>query len=362
MVPGIVCSRHAAAALIATVRCTVLPRRRAPKGSKLVEERGAGSQGWQFVQFLRELLTSLPGVTDLKLERDGPGDTDIGADIVARYEDRPLLVEAKAQTPQTSRRLQAMIEQLGQAWTAYQNRYGLHSQPRLVIAFPGVLLERRQTAVREAGVEIWDGATLQRMARSVGVYAPDFLAIPEEDAPIQRDPADELLRRLGNIQLGKNGWQAFEQFVEDLLNLLFVPPLNAVISQSSNENGVNRRDFILPNYASPDTFWGFLRVHYRGDFIVAEAKNYTKPIGKDEVLQLANYLSHHGTGLVGMLLTRKGLAQDARWTGREQWLLYNKLIVGISEDDYRQMLLTHRAGGDPAELIRQRIEDFRLRM
>jgi hypothetical protein len=90
--------------------------------------------------------------------------------------------------------------------------------------------------------------------------------------------------------------------------------------------------------------------------------NYTKPIGKEEVLQLANYLSHHGTGLVGMLLTRNGLALDARWTSREQWLLHNKLIIGLSEDDYHQMLLTRRAGGDPADLVRQRIEDFRLRI
>src|SRR5690606_28990000 len=155
---------------------------------------------------------------------------------------------------------------------------------------------------------------------------------------------------------------AFEQFSEDLLNLLFVPPLNTVIPQSSNENGVNRRDFVLPNYAAAETFWGFLRTHYRGDFIVADAKNYTKPIGKQEVLQLANYLCHHGTGLVGMLLTRNGLARDGRWTSREQWLLHNKLIIGLSEDDHRQMLLTRQFGGDPAELIRQRIEDFRLRI
>jgi hypothetical protein len=63
-----------------------------------------------------------------------------------------------------------------------------------------------------------------------------------------------------------------------------------------------------------------------------------------------------------MLLTRKGLAQDGRWTSREQWLLHNKLIIGLSEDDYHQMLLTRRTGGDPADLVRQRIEDFRLRI
>jgi hypothetical protein len=29
-----------------------------------------------------------------------------------------------------------------------------------------------------------------------------------------------------------------------------------------------------------------MRLHYRADFVVAEAKNYTKPVGKNEVLQL----------------------------------------------------------------------------
>jgi hypothetical protein len=98
------------------------------------------------------------------------------------------------------------------------------------------------------------------------------------------------------------------------------------------------------------------------DFVVAEAKNLADPVRKAEVLQLANYLTRHGTGLVGMLLTRHGFGRDARWTSREQLLLHDKLIIGFSDDDYRQMLTTKRAGGDPSDLVRQRIEDFRLRM
>ncbi|WP_432832850.1 hypothetical protein [Dactylosporangium sp. CA-092794] len=229
----------------------------------MVEERGAGSQGWQFFRFLEELLAALPGVTELEAERGGALATDVRADFVARFEGRPLLLEAKVTTPQTPRRLREMIWQLQQAWTAYEQLHGPHQEPRLVVAFPGVLSQQRQTVVRAASVEIWDGAVLQRMARAVGVDTPEFLAIPEEEEPaVRREPADELLRRLDAIPAGKTGWQAFEQFSEDLLNLLFVPPLNTVIPQSSTENGVNRRDFVLPNYAPADSFWGFLRVHY----------------------------------------------------------------------------------------------------
>ncbi|BCY08732.1 hypothetical protein [Actinoplanes sp. L3-i22] len=328
-----------------------------------MDERGPEGNGWLFDNFIRDLLKASSAISGLEAERDGNESADIGVDFVAWYEGRPLLVEAQFQTPQTTSRLLAVIEKLKQASVAYQQARQLDRPPRLVIAFPGVLSEQRRAVVQGADVQIWDGIELQRMARLYNVFAPMFLAIPEgEEPPIRRRPADELLARLTGIRRGKRDWQAFEQFIEDLLNLLFVPPLNPVVTQSSTENGVNRRDFILPNYAPADSFWGFARIHYRGDFIVADAKNYRAQIGKAEVLQIANYLSHHGTGLVGLLLTRTGMASSARWTSREQWLLYNKLIVGLSDDDYRQMLLTHRAGGDPADLVRQRIEDFRLGM
>jgi hypothetical protein len=39
---------------------------------------------------------------------------------------------------------------------------------------------------------------------------------------------------------------------------------------------------------------------------------------------------------------------------------HNKLIVGLDDEDVRQMIETKVAGNDPAELIRQKIEDVRL--
>ena len=50
----------------------------------------------------------------------------------------------------------------------------------------------------------------------------------------------------------------------------------------------------------------------------------------------------------------------AKWICREQWVQHNKLVIGLDDDDVQQMLVTKMADGDPAELIRQKIEDFRL--
>lgn len=43
-----------------------------------------------------------------------------------------------------------------------------------------------------------------------------------------------------------------------------------------------------------------------------------------------------GTGLVGLLLTRQGLRNSAKWTCREQWLVHDKLVIGLNDEDYRK--------------------------
>jgi hypothetical protein len=318
---------------------------------------GRFAEGWQFEQFVGEVLSRAYEIPATQLERDQAA--DLGVDFQAMQGGQPIFVEVKAQTPQTTRRLHDTIAQLKAAAARYRQANPRSPDPRLIIAFPGVLSPRKEVP---SDVEVWDGRYLQREARRFGIAPPAFLASAEgEERAEEREPAEDLMRRLSLISHGTSDWTRYEKFCEDLLRFLFCPPLQQVIPQSRNETGVNRRDFILPNYA-PDGFWHFMRVNYHADFVVAEAKNLAGPARKAEVLQLANYLTRHGTGLVGMLMTRHGFANDARWTSREQWLLHDKLIVGFDDEDYRQMLTSKRAGGDPSDLVRQRIEDFRLRI
>ena len=103
-----------------------------------------------------------------------------------------------------------------------------------------------------------------------------------------------------------------------------------------------------------------MRTHYEAHLVVAEVENLRGGPGKDEILQVANYLNPRGTGLFALILARADLNHAARWTCREQWVHYSKLIVGLSDEDVVQMVRTKMSGGDPAELVRQKIEDFRL--
>jgi hypothetical protein len=77
---------------------------------------------------------------------------------------------------------------------------------------------------------------------------------------------------------------------------------------------------------------------------------------------LSNYLSYHGAGLLGIIITRHGPNFAAEVVRREQWVLHNKLIIFLNDEDTRTMIKSKESGEDPAAVLRQRIEDFRLGM
>ena len=326
----------------------------------------AAARGLAFELFVREILRRDPDIelTDASLPYEAAhGSADYGSDFVAVRDGMPLLIEAAATTPQTNRRMEQVRLQLQRAGQQYSARHP-DTSPTLVLACSGVLSRPKTTMATEASLEIWDGPYLRNWAENLGIDVPSGVAFDDSETIGEPDPESRythaLLRRLGGIPPGDAGWRAYETYCEDLLNFLFVPPLNPAIPQSRDGQGVNRRDYILPNYALDGGFWQFMRTHYDAHFVVAEVKNLTGRPGKDEILQVANYLNRHGTGLFALILARREPDDTARWICREQWVQHGKLIVGLHDEDVRQMVKTRLAGNDPAELVRQKIEDFRL--
>lgn len=237
------------------------------------------------------------------------------------------------------------------------------ADPELILVFPGVLSREKEAMALSSRVTIWDGRYLRGKALELHISVPPGLDLP----PIERAQWDEstalahsLISQLKDIAPGTEQWASYEKYCEELLNFLFVPPLKAAIPQSRDEQHANRRDFILPNYVMDGTFWQFMLEHYAAYLVVVEVKNLSDGPGKREILQVANYLNPHGTGLFSIILARRAMDTTARWICREQWVQHNKLIIGLDDDDVRQMLVTKLADGDPAELVRQKIEDFRL--
>lgn len=319
------------------------------------------AQGLEFEQFIQEILERS---SDIELTpAQSPYSKDYGFDFAVVRNSRPLLIQAKLTTPQTSYRLEQVNALLKAAAERYE-QLNPGQEPGLVLAVPGVLSRSKMAAALRSRLEVWDGPYLRARARPLRINVPPYVASEDPESFEQSDLGSQythaLLHRLSGIRPGQADWPSYEIYCEDLLNFLFVPPLNPAIPQSRDDHHANRRDYILPNYALDGRFWQFMRGHYDAHYVVAEVKNLSRCPGKREILQVANYLNPHGTGLFALLLARKELDETARWICREQWVQHNKLIVGIHDEDVRQMVETKLSGNDPAELVRQKIEDFRL--
>lgn len=280
--------------------------------------------------------------------------------IVQTADDRTAIIEVRAITPSTGLRLEAVARQLvafREAYRVFKN--DPNAEVDLVLAIPGALAPGQADVLRKYGVsKILDGPTLRAAAPELPW--PDAVAVPRSGRP--KDPlriAASLLARLASTQPGKSEWSSYQKLIGEILGYLLVPPLSQPISERASESRANRRDFILPNYAT-EGFWHFMRMHYDAHFVVVDAKNYVGKFKKSEVLQIANYLSAHGAGLFGMVVCRHAADRSAEVTRREQWVLHRKMIVVLNDADLRQMLEFREAGQDPSEVIRQKIEDFRL--
>lgn len=318
---------------------------------------GSEAPEFDFVQFLRQVVPSLPDYQGMSVsiadEQTGPADLLVWADGAA------TIVEAKVNTPKTRERLQAVVGQLRQYATIWSEEASHSSQPRLVLAVPGTLPDEHQDMLRALGVSVWDGSTLASAAAVKGISVPKGVRLTPR-LSLTKPPAMVLRRTLARTPVGRSHWPQYQRFCTELLAYLFCPPLEAPLTESANATHVNRRDIILPNYAE-DNVWAFLRSHYRADHIVVDAKN-TQRVTKAHILQLSNYLSYHGAGLLGIILTRRGSDFASEVTRREQWVLHNKIIIVLNDDNVRTMIDSKESGEDPAIVLRQLVEDFRLGM
>lgn len=315
---------------------------------------------YDFVIYLVQLLKLNDNFRNVRTEVRFDTARRYIADIVAeeKIEDKwyNITFECKVSSSFINSRLLKILTRLN----SYQQLIG---NSRLIFAFPGELDDKHYKRFKIANIEIWDLAYISNrfnkeiLKTAHPILQSLFLAKKPTILPLER----QLIQDLKQCNPGKRDWYKYQKLIGQILEILFCPPLLTPISEISDISGVNRRDFILPNY-SEDGFWVFLRSKYSADYIVADAKNYKGKISKKCVLQISNYLKKHGAGMFGIIISRKEGDKGCIQTIREKWAIDGKLIIILTDDDVEKMLLEKSSGRPPEIIIRQKIEDFRITM
>jgi HJR/Mrr/RecB family endonuclease len=178
-------------------------------------------------------------------------------------------------------------------------------------------------------------------------------------APKEKEEPKNVLfaNQLQSIKSGKEEWSNYQKLISDILELLFIPPLESPRYEYPDREADNRRDMIFENSATSG-FWKTIKDTYEGHYIVVDAKNYSDTISKKTVIEIAHYLKPYGCGMFGIIACRKGVSKSSKSAIREQWIGNKKLIVVIDDNDILEMLKLK----SPEEVIRRKIADFRMEL
>jgi hypothetical protein len=315
----------------------------------------------EFENYLVQLLELSSNFRKIKRDTRVSVKAWIRADIIAEEKTdgrwKNIVIECKSATTFTEDRLKVTIAKL----ISYQK---LAPLSQLVFAFPGVLSVGAIQSLKKKGIQIWDLTFLSQLFRTEipQVKHPIFQALLSGvKPPLVQTKEDNLINDLTSCPKGKLYWSKYQNLVGSILEQLFCPPLLPPLKENPDALAINRRDFIFPNYAD-NGFWSFLRDKFSADYIVVDAKNYSDKIGKNQVLQMANYLKSHGAGLFGLIVCRGGSNRSCDLTVNEVWIIEKKLIIILTDSDLKEMLTANKSGTDPEIIIRQKIEDFRLKL
>ena len=266
------------------------------------------------------------------------------------------LIEIKAFPTFTVKRLKDIISQLS-TYKKYSKK-----DLNIVLAFPGTLPIADNSLLRKEHIEVWSRNYIAKNFKEQIDKSNQLVFKKLFSQPIIGGASYQsaIIRDLKNIKKGRDDWSRYQRHVGKILDYLFGKILSSPINESPDKFGINRRDFILRNY-SEEGFWKYLRDKYQADFIVIDAKNYSGKIKKNQILQIANYLKIHGTGLFAIIIARQNEEDTGSYfTRREKWITENKMIIILDDIDLEKMILAKSNSDSGAEIIRQRIEDFRL--
>jgi hypothetical protein len=209
-------------------------------------------------------------------------------------------------------------------------------------------------------LEVWDRDKLTTLLEQF----PDLLErykgliadFPRSLSSIEESGDTKLIERLTHCLPGKQYWREYERVCTEILSSVFVPPLKPPREQARTWSGLERRDALF-SLRGVGEGWEELRREFEANFLLCEFKNYSEPIGKDEVNQTRNYLKST-VGRIGAIFSRKGFDDGARRMRNSIYAEEQKVILFFEDKHLIEFLQLKSAGQDPLDLVQDAIEEF----
>lgn len=252
-------------------------------------------------------------------------------------------------------------------WAARLAAYKVSTpEAQLVLVVSGVAdASHRDWIQQQFDVKIWDGERLKIFARDDSTLLAELLASDDATKELEADrvssrasgsdqtappaqfeneerqpsktPGEALIARLAGIPPGNSGAKAYERVCIEIIDYLFGEHLVDARPQSRTEDGLNIFDVVYRVRPS-HSFWNTLTRDFRARVIMFEFKNYTDPVGPQQVYTTERYMSGSAMRPICFLVSRQKPHDHAELAAFGAMRESGKLLIFLSDADFETML------------------------
>lgn len=162
----------------------------------------------------------------------------------------------------------------------------------------------------------------------------------------------DLQERLRTNKPGQEDARAYELLCVDILKYLFSENIEFFDEQTKSNDGLYRFDFcgkIRSNNTSE--FFDTVQRFFCTKYIIFEFKNYEKVISQKEIYTTEKYLYEKALRKVAIIISRRGMDENAQKASRGSLRELGKLIICLSDEEVNKLIDMKNNDEDPADYL-----------
>lgn len=172
---------------------------------------------------------------------------------------------------------------------------------------------------------------------------------------------EEICKELNSIDAGKKEWRQFELKIEEALKYIFSEDLSSWNSQLRTDDSLNRYD-LLARIKSVNSYWTSLSRNFNSQYVLFDAKNYTKPMKPGQIYNTERYLFKSALRSIGFIIARNGYETNTLIAAKGALRESGKLIQILTLNDICELLKLRDANDDPNSIMSDMLDEYLMKL
>ena len=195
------------------------------------------------------------------------------------------------------------------------------------------------------------------MGNTLGFYPKRDLEPLKSDIEIREPKTKILVSKLKSCIPGRQQWKQYQSICKEILCYCLVPPLLEPIEQSATIDNLHIRDLIFNIPLDLGGFWTYITNRF-GLALIFECKNYEDYVRQNELVISSKYVGNRKLTEMGLMVTRKGLHENAQKTQENLWKEQGKMLLCLNDNDLEKMVELKEKNDEPWKVIDNKIREF----